>query len=109
MKHCPQCQQWKNEEEFSWRYQGLGIRQRVCADCGEYDFSVLNFDHVRGVKKKDITRMMADGDSIAAILAEIAKCDVVCFNCHMRRESKRRSGGRFRKFWPKYPGDERDD
>jgi hypothetical protein len=30
----------------------------------------------------------------------------VCANCHMKRENKRRSGGRFRRFWPKFPGED---
>lgn len=73
----------------------------TCADCGEYDFAVLTFDHVRGKKKMDISRMAAEGYSIEAIKAEIELCEVVCFNCHMRRENEKRSGGRFRRFWPK--------
>ena len=83
-------------QRFIYEY----LSHQKCADCGEYDFSVLTFDHVRGKKKKEISRMVADGDSIDAILQEIAKCQVVCSNCHMRREQKRRTGGRFRKFWP---------
>lgn len=67
---------------------------------------MLTFDHVRGKKRNDVSRLAADGASIQEIQAEIAKCEVVCFNCHMRRESQRRSGGRFRKFWPKYPWEE---
>jgi hypothetical protein len=153
MKRCAKCGKWKEDEEFAWRNNLLGLRQKacrscralenaqwyerhqaeqrervrdrlvdkrgdaqqfiyqylsnqVCADCGEYDFSVLTFDHVRGKKKKEITRMVSEGYSIEAIKSEIAKCEVVCFNCHMRRESWRRSGGRFRRFWPKFPGEE---
>jgi hypothetical protein len=56
-------------------YEYLSFQK--CVDCGEYDFSVL-----RGKKKKEISRMIADGDSIDAILQEIAKCQVVGVNCH---------------------------
>jgi ferredoxin len=86
----------ENAQRFIYEY----LSYQKCVDCGEYDFSVLTFDHVRGKKKKEISRMIADGDSVDAILQEIAKCQVVCSNCHMRREQKRRTGGRFRKFWP---------
>jgi hypothetical protein len=82
------------------------LSNSVCADCGEYNFSYLTFDHVRGKKKMEISQMVAQGYSIDAIKREILKCDVVCFNHHMEREAKRRSGGRFRKFWPKFPGEE---
>jgi hypothetical protein len=88
----------KVEEAQKFIYDYLSNQR--CVDCGEYDFSILTFDHVRGTKKKDISRMMNDGDSIEAITEEIFKCEVVCFNCHMRRENMRRSGGRFRKHWP---------
>ena len=83
------------------------LSYKKCVDCGEYDYAVLTFDHVRGTKKKDIARMIADGDSIGAIKEEISKTEIVCSNCHMRREQKRRSGQpRFFRFWPKHPGDD---
>ena len=61
-----------------------------CADCGNNDILVLTFDHVRGKKQLNVSEMVGRGRSIDTIKAEIAKCDVVCFNCHMRREHKRR-------------------
>lgn len=61
-----------------------------CVDCGEYDFAVLTFDHVIGEKKMEVSRMVSEGYSIEAIMDEISKCEVVCFNCHMRRESNSR-------------------
>ena len=90
----------KRRREDAQRFIYEYLSYQKCVDCGEYDFSVLTFDHVRGKKKKEISRMIADGDSVDAILQEIAKCQVVCSNCHMRREQQRRTGGRFRKFWP---------
>jgi protein-arginine kinase activator protein McsA len=84
-------------ERFVYEY----LSNHVCADCGEYDFSVLTFDHVRGQKKYNVADMIQQGLPVSTIMTEIEKTDVVCFNCHMRREQKRRGGGRFRKFWPK--------
>ena len=61
-----------------------------CADCG-YDKhpAALDFDHVRGTKDFGI------GEGILhrrweVILNEIAKCDVVCANCHRIRTAERR-------------------
>lgn len=149
MKQCARCKQWKEDEEFNWRWKDRGIRQSVCrscqvgdrkewyyshadaekartralkkkaieeaqyfiydylsnatcADCGEYDFTVLTFHHVRGKKKMDVSAMAAQGYAIEAIKEEIAKCEILCFSCHMRREFEGKSGGRFRKFW-KWP------
>lgn len=54
-----------------------------CVDCGETDPQVLQFDHVRGVKRRNVTPTMSLND----LREEIAKCDMRCANCHMRRHS----------------------
>ena len=66
------------------------LRNHPCADCGEPDPVVLTFDHVRGEKKYHIANMLASGRPWQKILAEIEKCDVRCFNCHMRRTASQR-------------------
>lgn len=57
-----------------------------CVDCGETDVVVLQFDHVHGKKRKEISGMM--DCSWASIEAEIAKCDVRCANDHARKTAK---------------------
>ena len=63
------------------------LREHPCADCGEDDPVVLEFDHLRdklfGISKGLTDRNWQD------VLDEIAKCDVVCANCHRRRTAKR--------------------
>ena len=55
-----------------------------CVDCGfKGHAAALQFDHVRGTKVRDVSQMM--GHSLEAQLAEIAKCDVRCANCHAIR------------------------
>lgn len=60
-----------------------------CADCGEKDPIVLDFDHRDRKTKKfkigDCTRL---GWSLNKIIEEAGKCDVVCANCHRRRTAK---------------------
>lgn len=59
-------------------------KQVPCADCGEsYPPFVMDFDH-RGDKEFDIG-MAPTRVSMSRLLAEIAKCDVVCANCHRFR------------------------
>lgn len=65
-----------------------------CVDCGEADISMLDFDHVRGKKSDEISRMMSIGCSWSTIEAEIAKCEVRCANCHRIRESKKNGSWR---------------
>lgn len=64
-----------------------------CVECGETDSRVLQFDHVRGKKRGNVAQMVARGYGWNTILEEIAKCEVVCANCHARRTAQR--GG----FW----------
>lgn len=60
-----------------------------CADCGELDPVVLEFDHVRGEKKANIANLLCSGGK-ETLRIELEKCDVVCANCHRRRTAKRR-------------------
>lgn len=59
-----------------------------CVDCGINNHIVLDFDHLRD-KKYNVSRMIHDGFSWKAILKEIAKCEVVCANCHRIRTHHR--------------------
>ena len=62
------------------------LKANPCTDCDETDVIVLEFDHLRD-KKHNIARMMTY--SRKEIEKEIAKCDVVCANCHRRRTARR--------------------
>lgn len=55
-----------------------------CVDCGIKNHIVLDFDHLKD-KKYNVSRMIHDRFSWAAIKKEIAKCEVVCANCHRIR------------------------
>lgn len=61
--------------------------QRGCADCGETDPIVLEFDHLDG---KEFTIGSHRVMSMPKIWLEVAKCEVVCSNCHKRRTHYRR-------------------
>ena len=52
----------------------------------------MDFDHVNGDKLDDIFAMRMRTVSREAIAAEIAKCEVVCANCHRARTHMRRIG-----------------
>lgn len=61
------------------------MEKHSCTDCGESDLRVLQFDHVRGTKRHNISDMLKNGYAWSAILLEIFKCDIVCANCHQIR------------------------
>jgi hypothetical protein len=81
----------EDAKHFVYKY----LLEKACADCGENDLGVLTFDHVIGQKKMNISDMISQGYSIASIQDELDKTEVICFNCHMRREQKRRGSERF--------------
>lgn len=65
-----------------------------CFDCGEKDIRVLEFDHVRGVKKRlgkrtdGVSTLVRGGYSWLTIKKEIDKCEVRCRNCHKKKTWK---------------------
>ena len=63
------------------------FREHPSADCGETDPIVLEFDHLRDKKIGIATGIR--NRNWNDVLDEIAKCDVVCANCHRRRTAKR--------------------
>jgi hypothetical protein len=62
------------------------LRQNPCAKCNEKDILVLEFDH-RDPKTKEFCISQAIGlvPSLERLEKEIAKCDILCANCHKRK------------------------
>jgi len=73
-------------QAYIWDY----LSTHPCVDCGESNPVVLEFDHVRGRKKKAVGDLARQGYSIEAIQKEISKCVVRCANCHRVKTHKER-------------------
>ncbi len=71
------------------------LSRHPCVDCGETDIRVLEFDHVRGSKSANITRMLNNAIAWSTIEAEIDKCEVRCANCHRIKTNERGGWWRF--------------
>ena len=65
------------------------LRSHPCVDCGESDIQLLEFDHADGTHKLMPISTLLGRRNTATLLAEIAKCDVRCVNCHRRRTAER--------------------
>jgi hypothetical protein len=81
----------------TWRAQARlldELRDVPCADCGRcYRPCAMDFDHRDPTSKEyTVTRMIGRAGT-ARILAEVAKCDIVCANCHRVRTLDRRTAG----------------
>lgn len=63
------------------------LHAHPCSDCGIDDIVVLEFDHLRD-KTANISSLISLGRSYAELDAEMAKCEVVCANCHRKRTAK---------------------
>ena len=75
---------------FNQRLRRLILSARPCADCNEPPDheAPFEFDHrvdIGAGSQRRISDLIAKGTSAAALLREIALCDVVCPTCHKRR------------------------
>lgn len=61
------------------------LRGKSCLLCGEDDIRVLEFDHLdQTTKSFTIAWALGRGKSWQTIEAEIAKCRILCANCHRK-------------------------
>jgi hypothetical protein len=84
------------QQRAHWRHSADlldQLRSVPCADCGgRFAQCSMDFDHRDpATKVRSVTRMIAG--SIERMLAEAAKCDIVCANCHRLRTFQRRADG----------------
>ena len=72
------------------------LKAKPCSDCGgTFPHYVMHFDHRDATTKvKAIATLIRNTVAWSRVEAEIAKCDLVCANCHsvrtwMRKEAKK--------------------
>ena len=59
-------------------------------DCGDrYPTCAMDLDHVRGEKAYKVSEAVYRAPNLDSVRVEIAKCDVVCANCHRIRTKAR--------------------
>jgi hypothetical protein len=67
------------------------LKANPCRDCGKtLPPEAMDFDHVEGEKVEGIAQMWSH--SRERVLEEIAKCELVCANCHKERTWRRIHG-----------------
>jgi hypothetical protein len=67
------------------------LKTHPCIACGEADPVVLDFDHIRGVKRYGVFYMVSHQWGLKSIQEEIDKCQVLCANCHRRKTAQQQN------------------
>lgn len=77
-----------NNRLLAFRARMAELKAAPCSDCGAFfHHTAMDFDHVRGKKFKVVSAMWSY--LWERVLEEIAKCDLVCANCHRLRTQAR--------------------
>ena len=72
------------------------LKSQPCMDCGaRFHPAAMSFDHLPGTQKRSDIATLVKRGCIGLARLEIAKCEIVCANCHavrtyLRREERRR-------------------
>lgn len=62
---------------------------KVCEECGEADIRTFEFAHIDATTKAfGISRAVRLGRSWQEVLSEIAKCRILCANCHKKETAE---------------------
>lgn len=65
------------------------LKDKSCADCGEDNIVVLEFDHIDPSRKSfSVSQAVKLGYGWKQVQDEINKCEVVCANCHKKRTAR---------------------
>jgi uncharacterized membrane protein YgaE (UPF0421/DUF939 family) len=78
---------YRNKIKTIYRTNMLAyLSDKACVVCGESDIRVLEFDHLdQSTKSFSISQAVRLGYSWNNVLEEIAKCRILCANCHKKR------------------------
>jgi hypothetical protein len=92
---------WRRNRERRQRQKNLNTKDfrawyvslkagKPCSDCGVVLApAAMQWDHLPGAEKLDCLGNLVRRHNRARLLAEIAKCELVCANCHALRTLSR--------------------
>lgn len=65
-------------------------KDKPCLDCNiKYPHYVMEYDHIGDDKISTVSNMVNSAVSLKKLQTEIAKCELVCSNCHRERTFSR--------------------
>jgi len=84
----PETRTMINARKGNRRQKEQALKAGPCMDCGgTFPTECMDWDHVRGEKTTNVAKL--NDCSLAKVMDEIAKCDLVCANCHRIRTRRR--------------------
>lgn len=88
-QHNGRYKDWSSSRQKKFRDWMDSLKNSPCVDCGKIRPSVaMDFDHIKNDKITGISSMWSWGHE--RVLAEIAKCELVCCICHRIRTQNRK-------------------
>jgi hypothetical protein len=95
-KNAPRKIAWQHRRRLELRAWWRELKStKRCEQCGEDNPSCLHFHHDDPATKDfDLSVAASNGWSRKRILAEVAKCRVLCANCHLKHHWQERENGR---------------
>ena len=100
--HCRLCQREINNARRQPRQDYVDAVKLAngCADCGlrSPHPEIYDFDHLPGFDKVASVSALLTKGTFDDLVAEVAKCDVVCANCH-RIRTRSREAAAFGRSW----------
>jgi hypothetical protein len=112
IKNRNRCKICHNKQQSEWRKTSSGktsikqsdkkrkplrfkikvLKKYPCKNCGEKNINVLQFDHIDPkTKKEEISKMVKRNAPIEEIKQEMRKCQILCFNCHVKKSLEDRA------------------
>jgi hypothetical protein len=86
----PQIVEARRKRYSHKRQRVVDSKSKPCLDCGgSFPPECMDFDHVRGKKVANVGGMAGCSDE--TFFREVAKCDLVCANCHRIRTAERKA------------------
>lgn len=95
-RFCKECSNKSSREhgrkiEKSNKELLIKIKNVCCLDChNKFPYYAMHFDHINDDKLYNVGAMLSHNEK--KILKEIAKCEIVCANCHFIRTFNRKNG-----------------
>jgi len=84
----PEVKRSSKRRAFEKRKEAVdALKNNPCVDCGgRFHPCAMDFDHLDGTTKRaTVSELVSKAKPLEVILAEVAKCELVCSNCHRVR------------------------